>query len=136
MDRLERVPREYPKLLEELGEWREKVQNEPEWSDMSFHKDVAVRLNKYMEFSEFLERLVAIVKGPDEEEGRESLDYDQEHQHTEHQNLDARSQHTNLPMCRKHHFVMAYDNQTRGYFCPRCRKKDGKGRLANLFGSR
>ena len=34
----------------------------------------------------------------------------------------VQSQQTNLRTCQKHHFVMAYDNQTRRYFCAICDK--------------
>jgi ribosomal protein L40E len=34
----------------------------------------------------------------------------------------VQSQQTSLRTCRKHHFVMTYDNQTRRYFCPICEK--------------
>lgn len=34
----------------------------------------------------------------------------------------VQSQQTSLRTCQKHHFVMAYDNQTHRYFCPGCDK--------------
>jgi hypothetical protein len=50
------------------------------------------------------------------------------------QSAEERGQRTSQRICRKHRFVMTYDNQTSRYFCPLCDKEQGASRVHEVAG--